>query len=181
MTGGLIIRRSSAPDISALLNIQSAAASRFAGLGLIETADGMPDAIPSEAFATAAIQGLLFTAEHQYRCVGFALSSVERPDLYIDQLSVIPDSGRKGVGSSLLGAMSAEASRRGLWGVSLSTFRNVPWNAPFFEKCGFQEVPHSGLALWQLDIERTQAATMDVQSRCFMRRPVHHALEALAA
>lgn len=181
MTGALIIRRGRIDDIPALLNIQVAAARRFSPLGLITTADGMPDAIPNQVLVQSAFQGLLLTAEHDQGPVGFALCSIERPDLYLDQISVAPEAGRNGVGAALLSAVSDEAERRGLWGVTLSTFRHVPWNAPFFAKHAFQEVPRSGLALWQLDIERAQAATMDVGARCFMRRPTQHAAEALAA
>ena len=179
--GALSVRRAEAEDLPALLNVQAAAATRFARLGLIATPDGLPETIPINAFQRATLKGLLFLAEYAQRKVGFALCSIERPDLYLDQISVIPDAGRKGVGAALLDAASTEAARRGLWGVSLSTFRDVPWNAPFFAKQNFQEVPRAGLALWQLDIERAQADIMDVGARCFMRRPALHAIEALAA
>ncbi len=179
--GALSVRRAETQDLPTLLEIQAAAALRFARLGLIATPDGLPETIPIRAFQQAALKGLLFVAEHAERGVGFALCSIERPDLYLDQLSVIPDAARKGAGTALVDAVSMEARRRGLWGVSLSTFRDVPWNAPFFAKQGFQELPRAGLALWQLDIERVQAELMDVGGRCFMRRPTLHALEALAA
>lgn len=179
--GALSVRRAEAEDLPALLDIQAAAAARFAPLGLIATPDGLPEAIPICAFQRASLRGLVFLAEHAHRKVGFVLCSIERPDLYLDQISVIPDASRKGVGTALLNTVSAEAARRGLWGVSLSTFRDVPWNAPFFAKQGFQEVPRAGLALWQLDIERAQAGIMDVGTRCFMRRPAFQALGSLAA
>ena len=179
--GALSVRRAGTDDIPQLLGMQVAAATRFARLGLISTPDGMPEAIPVDAFQQAALRNLLFIAEYNHSGVGFALCSIERPDLYLDQVSVTPAAERKGAGTTLLDAVSAEASRRGLWGVSLSTFRDVPWNAPFFAKRGFQEIPRAGLALWQLDIERAQAGIMDVGARCFMRRPVTQALQALAA
>lgn len=181
MTSALIVRRSEDSEIPTLMDIQVAAAARFAALGIIATSDGLPETIPVKAFQQAAARGLLLTAQVEERCVGFALCSVERPDLYLDQLSVRPDASRNGVGTSLLDAVSAEASRRGLWGVSLSTFRNVAWNAPFFAKQGFQEIPRAGLALWQLDIESAQAAIMDVNTRCFMRRSAIQTVQALAA
>ncbi len=179
--GAMSVRRAEAEDLPALLDIQAAAAARFARLGLIATPDGLPETIPINAFQRATLKGLLFLAEHAHRKVGFALCSIERPDLYLDQISVIPDASRRGAGTALLNAVSAEAGRRGLWGVSLSTFRDVPWNGPFFARQDFQEIPRAGLALWQLDIERAQAEIMEVGGRCFMRRPTIHAIEALAA
>ncbi len=180
MTGTIHIRRAENKDIPALLDVQSAAASRFRPLNMIATADSLPDPIPAAVFERATARALLFVAEMNLRCVGFALCSVERPDLYLDQLSVIPNAGRQGAGAKLIQAIDLEASRRGLWGVSLSTFRDVPWNGPFFAKNGFDEVPRAGLALWQLDIERAQSAIMDVGARCFMRRPTNPA-KSLAA
>ncbi len=173
MTGSIHIRRAADFDVPALLDVQSAAAARFGPLKIIATADNLPDPIPARVFERAAGLGLLFAAELEQQCVGFALCSVQRPDLYLDQLSVIPAAGRRGAGAQLLQAVYGEACRRGLWGVMLSTFRDVPWNGPFFAKQGFGEVPRAGLALWQLDIERAQSAIMDVGARCFMRRPTN--------
>jgi GNAT superfamily N-acetyltransferase len=181
MSAVIVIRLSGESDIPALMDIHTAAAARFAGLGLIATPNGLPEPIPVEAFENAASQNLLFAAQLENRCVGFALCSIERPDLYLDQLSVAPEASSKGAGTALLDAITAEANLRNLWGVSLSTFREVSWNAPFFAKRAFQEIPRPGLALWQLDIERAQAAIMDVNARCFMRRPALQTIEALAA
>jgi GNAT superfamily N-acetyltransferase len=181
MNGAATIRLGSLWDIPVLLDIQAAAASRFAALDIIGTADGMPESIPAAALEKASYEQLLFVAEFNDCPVGFAFCSIERPDLYLDQISVAPQVGRKGAGTALLDAVIGVARQRGLWGVSLSTFRSIPWNGPFFAKNAFQEVPRSGLALWQLDIERAQAAIMDVGQRCFMRRPIAQRMEAMAA
>ncbi len=173
------VRPAHAADLCAIQDVNERANLLFNGLQLIGTENGLPEKIPPACLETALFERLLLVAPRYGRPVGFALCSVERPDLYLEQISVLPEYGRAGVGSALLDAVCGEARRRGLFGVTLSTFRDIPWNAPFYEKNGFSEVPRTGLALWQLDIERVQSVTMDVRGRCFMRRAV--AGDAIAA
>jgi GNAT superfamily N-acetyltransferase len=173
------VRPANAGDLCAIQQVNERAGTLFEALGLINTANGLPEKIPASCLETALFERLLWVAPLYGRCVGFALCSVERPDLYLEQISVAPEYSRAGIGGALLEAICEEAGRRHLFGVTLSTFRDVAWNAPFYAKNGFVEVPRSGLALWQLDIERVQSATMDVRKRCFMRRAV--AADVLAA
>jgi len=46
----------------------------------------------------------------------------------------------QGLGKALVQATLALAHDRGLPAVTLSTFRDIPWNGPFYAKLGFQEV-----------------------------------------
>jgi GNAT superfamily N-acetyltransferase len=104
--------------------------------------------------------------------VGFALCSDRGDDLYLDQLSVLPRHGRQGLGTRLVRRCLQEAEARSFRRVSLSTFRKVPWNGPFYRKLGFREVPVWRLQGWQLEIRELQKQTMDVKLRCFMQRSV---------
>ena len=104
--------------------------------------------------------------------VGFALCSDRGPDLYLDQLSVLPRHGRKGLGTRLVRRCLQEAEARSHKRISLSTFRKVAWNGPFYRKLGFREVPVWRLQDWQSEIRELQRTTMDVRLRCFMQRTV---------
>jgi GNAT superfamily N-acetyltransferase len=88
--------------------------------------------------------------------VGFALCSDRGDDLYLDQLSVLPRHGRRGLGSRLVRRCLQEAEARAFKRVSLSTFRKVPWNGPFYRKLGFREVPGWRLNDWQEEIRELQ-------------------------
>jgi len=59
---------------------------------------------------------------------------------HLEQLSVHPDHGRRGVGRALLRAGSDWAADRGYPELTLATYRDVPWNAPFYASEGFIEV-----------------------------------------
>ncbi|MGP9616167.1 GNAT family N-acetyltransferase [Arthrobacter sp. AOP36-A1-22] len=59
---------------------------------------------------------------------------------HLEQLSVAPAHGRQGYGLLLLNAALAEARVHGYDRVSLRTYADVPWNAPFYSRAGFVEV-----------------------------------------
>ncbi|KAB2370765.1 GNAT family N-acetyltransferase [Actinomadura montaniterrae] len=73
--------------------------------------------------------------------VGFA--AVEEVDgaTHLEQISVHADLVGRGIGARLLRAVLDGAARRGSPGVSLLTFRDVPWNGPWYARHGFAELP----------------------------------------
>jgi GNAT superfamily N-acetyltransferase len=59
---------------------------------------------------------------------------------HLEQLSVHPDHGRRGIGRALLRAGCAWAAARGYGELTLATYRDVPWNGPFYASEGFVEI-----------------------------------------
>ena len=69
--------------------------------------------------------------------LGFAhVLSVPGGD-HLEQLSVRPSMMRRGHGRALVAAVTTESGRRGCDRVTLRTYAEVPWNAPFYAGCGF--------------------------------------------
>jgi GNAT superfamily N-acetyltransferase len=58
---------------------------------------------------------------------------------HLEQLSVLPEQGRRGYGRALVEAAKAEARRRGHDRMTLRTYADVAWNAPFYRRAGFTE------------------------------------------
>lgn len=58
---------------------------------------------------------------------------------HLEQLSVIPAAGRRGHGRRLVTAALEEARDRGYTRVTLRTYAEIPWNAPFYATFGFLE------------------------------------------
>lgn len=56
---------------------------------------------------------------------------------HIWQLSVHPDHARRGIGSALINAATDWARANDLDAITLTTFRDVPWNGPFYASLGF--------------------------------------------
>jgi GNAT superfamily N-acetyltransferase len=80
--------------------------------------------------------------------VGFACVEIVDGEAHLWQLSVHPDAAGRGVGTELIQSACGWARAEGYTAMTLTTFRDVPWNAPFYERMGFRvidELP-SGLA-----------------------------------
>ncbi len=77
--------------------------------------------------------------------VGYAIAREVDDTLYLQQIDVEPEHGRRGIGAALVNAVCAGAKQQGYAIVALSTFRDIPWNAPFYSKLGFCPVDESEL------------------------------------
>ncbi|TDD45028.1 GNAT family N-acetyltransferase [Nonomuraea terrae] len=74
---------------------------------------------------------------------GFALIGQADGNVHLDQLAVHPDSMRQGIGGRLLAAVVDLARAAGAPAVTLTTYRDVPWNAPWYARHGFSVLPES--------------------------------------
>jgi GNAT superfamily N-acetyltransferase len=72
--------------------------------------------------------------------VGLCRIDAVRTGAHLEQLSVHPAHGRHGIGRALLRAGCAWAAEHGYHELTLATYRDVPWNAPFYASEGFVEV-----------------------------------------
>ncbi|WP_395369646.1 GNAT family N-acetyltransferase [Komagataeibacter diospyri] len=111
--------------------------------------------------------------DEQGRIAGFLSAQPCGQDLHILEMSVDHDRQGRGLGRRLLSAAYGGARALGLSGLTLTTFRALPWNAPFYEKSGF-----SLLSSDRLDARLAAALREEAQagfpagSRCAMRRDV---------
>jgi GNAT superfamily N-acetyltransferase len=102
--------------------------------------------------------------------VGFGLVKMLAGLPHLEELSVDPQHGRRGVGTSLVGAICAWARSGGHASLTLTTFGHVPWNRPFYERLGFRVLADDELtpALRRvLDAESEEG--LDASKRVAMR------------
>jgi GNAT superfamily N-acetyltransferase len=105
--------------------------------------------------------------------IGFATCQACEDALHLWELAVRHDRQRRGAGRALLDAVAALARRRGLSAVTLSTFREIAWNGPFYARLGFAELGADELnPRLAIVLERERALGLDVDSRCVMRLSV---------
>ena len=109
----------------------------------------------------------------QDRPVGFLSAETCGQDLHILEMSVARPVQGRGLGRQLLACAIAAARAGGLSGLTLTPFRTVAWNAPFYPTAGFHIIAPSALgprlaALLQLEAEAGLAPGI----RCAMRRDV---------
>ena len=95
-----------------------------------------PSVTPIERLDRARAEGLLWVARESGRAVGFALVEDTGSAWHLEELDVDPSVGRLGVGRRLVERVAEEAALRD-HAVTLTTFAEVPWNAPYYERLGF--------------------------------------------
>ena len=137
------IRSASERDVPLLPIIEQRAAALFLDraehLGL--TAEGLQHVTSEDVLACAQQQGRLWVATvNSGEVVGFALVILVDDLAHLKEVDVLPEHGRQGIGTALVQTVCAWARGLGIPAVTLSTFREVPWNAPFYARLGFQVV-----------------------------------------
>ena len=164
------ITRADAEEVGDLIAIDVAANGLFAGTGLIDEAE-LDDHVPGEVLGEAIAGRNVFVARSgQGEVVGFTLTSERGGTLYLDQISVHPEHGKKGIGRALVDRVLTDGRDRRFRWVTLSTFRDVAWNGPFYRQFGFREIRRDKYAPWMEELEAAQAKTLDVTKRCFMQK-----------
>jgi ribosomal protein S18 acetylase RimI-like enzyme len=158
-----VIRRAVGEDAAVLRDVEVASGQLFRDVGMAEIADDEPmwlDSWPSYVERT-------WVYEVDGAAVGFVMCEELGDALHIEQLSVDPAHGRRGIGAALVRHAITVAARRP---VTLTTFRHVPWNMPFYERLGFVEaVDPSPALLTRFDEEA--ALGLDPTTRVMMIRP----------
>lgn len=107
---------------------------------------------------------------HDGRPVAFLSAEILDDTLHVWELAVRLDWQRKGIGRALLEEAIADANRRGLIALSLTTFRDVIWNAPFYQKLGFRILEDAEVGERLRGVLRCEVALgMPESRRCAMR------------
>ena len=107
------------------------------------------------------------------RPVAYLLIDVVGGCGHVQQVSVAPSHARKGLGRLLLDHAAAWARREGLPALTLTTFAEVAWNAPYYERCGFRRLVPDELTEGLLRLRREEAEHgLDAWPRVCMLRPL---------
>ncbi|MBS1906393.1 MAG: GNAT family N-acetyltransferase [Actinobacteria bacterium] len=130
------VRTATDADLAKLAGIEEEADTVFAAL----FGTALTGQAPSGAARAAEPGFLLVLAEEEGGTpVGFVHVLEEDGHAHLEQLSVLPSHARRGHGRELVEAALDEAADRGYREVTLRTFTDVPWNAPFYASLGFTE------------------------------------------
>jgi len=95
--------------------------------------------VPDAAQHLQAIeQGHVWVAENTVGQLAGFLRAVEIDNqLHVEELSVSQHFQGQGIGRKLLLGVIEHARRQQLEAITLTTFRDLPWNAPFYQRMGF--------------------------------------------
>jgi GNAT superfamily N-acetyltransferase len=162
------VRPARPEDLPGLADIENSGDPMFGEIGIVFPPG--PTVIEKMIGEAAGIAGIVVAGDPP---VGFA--AVEEVDgaAHLEQISVRGDLTGRGIGARLLAAVMARAAAAGSPGVSLLTFRDVPWNGPWYARHGFAELPAErwgpGIrSYWAAEIE---AGLHDLGARVDMWAP----------
>ncbi|HET6970299.1 MAG TPA: GNAT family N-acetyltransferase [Phenylobacterium sp.] len=105
----------------------------------------LTDASPALYWRPHQAEGRLWVAEAHGKRLGFLAVQADGSRLHVEQLQVLQSHQGRGIGRRLLGAAIQRARASGFGTVTLTTFRSVPWNAPFYASAGFRETAYDDL------------------------------------
>lgn len=135
----MLIRLAQPAELTYLQEIEVASGEPFRALGMPEIADDVPmsleDLAEHEVWVAIGAEG-----------VPVAFIAVGDVDgaTHVHQVSVHPSHARQGIGAALIEHVTRDRA------VTLTTFRDVPWNAPYYERLGFQAVTEVSPGLAEL-------------------------------
>lgn len=177
MSTDYVVRLAGSEHLDHLPAIERAAATRFG--------DSLPRSVlshvtPVATLEAAQLAGLLWVALGPAGTpVGFAVASVHGRRVHLDELDVLPEHGRQGVGSALVEAVEDYALNSGCVEITLTTFRDVSWNAPFYASAGFEVIPEQELDAELLRrLSDETALGLERSRRAAMRKPLSRLTDA---
>ncbi len=100
-----------------------------------------------EEFSEAQSAGLLWCAQtNGGEVIGYAIALWLGRDLHLDEIDVHPEHQQRGVGRALIDVVRAHALANGAQRLTLTTFRFVPWNMPWYARLGFAQLAGGAVA-----------------------------------
>ncbi|TQF06603.1 GNAT family N-acetyltransferase [Kitasatospora acidiphila] len=166
------VRQVRLDELPLLQDIERAAGECFREIGMPEIAEDEP--LPLDELARYQRSGLAWVAvDSDDAPVAYLIADRIDGALHVEQVSVHPGSARRGIGRALLEDLAERAAAEGVPALTLTTFADVPWNAPYYARCGFRPLPDAELGPGLREVRAQEAAHgLDRWPRLAMRRTV---------
>jgi GNAT superfamily N-acetyltransferase len=167
------IRRAAIKDAEILPKIENSAGQAFRQVPDLAWFAAGAD-LPAEWHRRVIAQGTCWVTVDALDCpIGFLSAEVFSDELHIWELSVLYERQRAGLGRRLIQRSIDQAKSRDLSAITLTTFRDVPWNELFYKRLGFMTLKEGETGqhlkhVLQAEIERGWPS----HRRCAMRLPI---------
>ncbi|WP_020554079.1 GNAT family N-acetyltransferase [Embleya scabrispora] len=163
-----LIRVPQVGEMERLREIEVAAGMAFAAVGMPEIAADEPLSV-EELHAYRAGGRCLVVGASTESALGYVIWDLVDGAAHIEQVSVHPDGARRGLGRALIDRVQADSGLA----LTLTTFRDVAWNAPYYARIGFGVLDAAEVTPGLVAIRAHEAAIgLDRWPRVCMRRSV---------
>lgn len=150
---------------------------RAAGIRFREV--GMPDIAAAEPMSADQLAGYVdrgrgwVAVDDGDEPVGYVVADVVDGCGHVEQLSVAPEHQGRGLGRALIDRVERWARDAGMPALTLTTFRDVPWNAPLYAHLGFRTLDEDELPPGLREVREEEAHLgLDPSIRVCMRRAI---------
>ena len=164
-----MIRPAAGADLERLQQVEVSAGQAFRSVGMGSIADDEPPS--TDVLQEYVAAGRAWVAERRGEVAAYLLADVVDGAAHVEQVSVHADHAGHGLGRALVEHLADWARGRGLGAVTLTTFAEVPWNAPLYGRAGFVVVPPGELTPGLRAVRDAEVARgLDRWPRVAMRR-----------
>lgn len=164
-----MIRPAGRADVDRLRAIERAAGEPFRTVGMDAVADDDPP--PAAVLDGFVDDGLAWVVERDGVLAGYLIAGVVDGCCHVEQVSVRPEHAGHRYGAALVEHLAAWSRERGHPALTLTTFRDVAWNGPYYARCGFRILSDDELTPGLQAIRAEEAARgLDRWPRVAMRR-----------
>jgi GNAT superfamily N-acetyltransferase len=157
-------------DAHAIREIEFEAGRRFLSVDMA----GIAAAAPMELALVQRKIGMgeiIVAADSDETCVGFVMFEPQPARIYIQELDVLTTHAGRRIGAALIEQVERLARERQLTELVLSTYREVPWNAPYYRRLGFRDIDPAEFDAALIERRNAHIARgLDESKRVFMWR-----------
>jgi len=141
-------------DLDVLKSIERAAAAQFR----VTPYAGLADTELVSAKLDLDKEHVWVVVDPEDQPVGFAVVRVLDSSVHLHEIDVHPQHARQGLGRKLIEFIAKWARSQGAIALTLTTFRDVPWNGPYYARLGFRVLDVDTLSPTLQAIRQAEAA-----------------------
>ncbi len=167
---GYTLRRALPEELPALPDVEHRAAEQFRQSAHPDAAE-LPVQSLEQLREYQQHGGVWVAVTREGAVAAFVICKPVDGDLFIAEADVHPAHARQGLGAALFELLGQWARAEGYPALLLTTFRDVPWNAPYYERLGFRLLGEDaqGPGLRTIRAQETELG-LPPESRVCMRR-----------
>ncbi|WP_228002581.1 GNAT family N-acetyltransferase [Nocardia australiensis] len=167
-----MIRQATLDELPVLRDIEDASGKLFADIGMTMVADDPPPPLETLREFQRAGRAWVWTDDTDHP-VGYLILGIVDGAAHVEQVSVHPDHAGRRIGKRLLDHAVRWAKDQGMQAITLTTFVDVAWNGPYYERLGFRYLPAADETPALCAIRAAEAAHgLDQWPRACMRAEV---------
>ena len=165
-----LIRPATEADLQRLVSVEVEAGQVFRSVGMAKVAEDVPRVSDLREAVEA---DRLWVTQVGSEVAGYIAAEVLDGNAHVAQVSVAPDYAGRALGKAMIELVEDWGRAAGRPATTLTTFRDVPWNGPYYLRLGYHVLPDEGIGP---ELARTMAHEaslpgIEASLRCAMVKP----------